>query len=170
MNIDQSVIAYIGLGSNLQNPAAQLRQGLQQLQALPHTTLNRQSKFYQSAPLDLADQPDYVNAVAEINTGLSASDLLQNLLDIESRQGRKRGAQRWASRTLDLDLLLYGNEIITSENLVVPHPGLQQRHFVLYPLVEIAPHLEIPGLGLIKHLVASCPRGDLVLLQDYSAD
>jgi 2-amino-4-hydroxy-6-hydroxymethyldihydropteridine diphosphokinase len=168
--IDSPVTAYIGLGSNLQHPAKQLRQGFQQLQELPHSTLLHQSSLYQSAPLGLAEQPDYINAVAEIQTRLSASDLLQNLLDIESRQGRKRGAERWVARTLDLDLLLYSNEKIASENLVVPHPGLHQRHFVLYPLYEISPNLEIPGLGLIKHLVASCPRGDLVLLHDHSED
>lgn len=112
------------------------------------------------------DQPDYINAVAAVDTQLSARQLLRQLFAIEQGHGRQRGAQRWSARTLDLDLLMYGQEIVDSDELVVPHPGITLRNFVLYPLFEIAPQLSIPHHGPISTLIAGCERGDLVKLQD----
>lgn len=137
------VHAFIGLGSNQQHPAQQLDRALQALQQLPHTTLLAQSSYYQSRPLGGLDQPDYLNAVAQLHTGLDALSLLTHLQTIESAQGRQRG-ERWASRTLDLDLLLYHNAVIDQPQLQVPHHGLRDRNFVVIPLFEIAPDLMLP--------------------------
>ncbi len=153
--------AYIGLGSNLDDPPLQLRNAFQALAALPMTQLSAQSSVYRSAPLGGFDQPDYLNAVVALDTTLSAHDLLAALLSIEQRQGRVRGTQRWQARTLDLDLLLYGEQGIQDATLIVPHPGLRERAFVLYPLREIAPELVIPGLGALSTLIGNCPCGDL---------
>ena len=132
--------------------------------------LIRVSSLYRSSPLGPQDQPHYVNAVAAIDTQLSAKPLLQHLLEIEQRQGRIRGAKRWTARTLDLDILLFGQEVIKYQELVVPHPGIAQRNFVLYPLQEIAPELVIPQLGPLSTLIAGCERGDLVKLHHDSAE
>ena len=164
------VRCYIGLGSNLDNPAAQVTRAIDELTLLPHTVLIRVSSLYRSSPLGPQDQPHYVNAVAAIDTQLSAKPLLQHLLEIEQRQGRIRGAKRWTARTLDLDILLFGQEVIKYQELVVPHPGIAQRNFVLYPLQEIAPELVIPQLGPLSTLIAGCERGDLVKLHHDSAE
>lgn len=159
---DTAVIrAFVGLGSNLDDPQAQLRRALQALSELPHTQLAAHSGLYRSAPLGGLDQPDYLNAVAALDTRLSAPALLAALQAIEDRQGRVRSAQRWQARTLDLDLLLYGEQQLQDAALTVPHPGLAERAFVLYPLQEIAPDLVIPGLGELSVLIAKCPRADL---------
>ncbi len=155
------VRAFIGLGSNLDEPRVQLQRALQALTELPRTKLATHSSLYRSAPLGGLDQPDYLNAVAALETHLSAPALLVELQAIETRQGRVRDAQRWQSRTLDLDLLLYGELQLHDEALTVPHPGMAQRAFVLYPLQEIAPDLVIPGLGALSALTAQCPRTDL---------
>ncbi len=156
--------AYVGLGSNLDDPQAQLRRALQALTEIPQTQLVSHSGLYRSAPLGGFDQPDYLNAVAALDTQLSAPALLAELQAIEQRQGRLRGAQRWQARTLDLDLLLYGDMQLQDAELTVPHPGLPERAFVLYPLQEIAPDLVIPGLGELSALIAQCPRADLQYL------
>jgi len=156
-----AIRAYVGLGSNLADPPLQLRNAFQALAELPMTQLVAKSSLYRSAPLGGFDQPDYLNAVAALDTTLSAHDLLAALLDIEHRQGRVRGAQRWQARTLDLDLLLYGEQRVQDAKLIVPHPGLRERAFVLYPLQEIAPELEIPGLGALSALISNCPLTNL---------
>jgi 2-amino-4-hydroxy-6-hydroxymethyldihydropteridine diphosphokinase len=151
------------LGSNLGHPEQQISQALMALAQLPESRLLAQSSLYRSSPLGPKDQPDFVNAVAAINTGLSPHALLQQLQRIELAQGRRRD-RHWGPRTLDLDLLIYGEIILSDEDLTVPHTGLTQRNFVLYPLYEIAPELVVPGLGALSKLLAGCARGDLVLL------
>ena len=150
------VLAYIGLGSNLQQPLAQLRRALPALNAIPRTSLRAASSFYLSSPMGPADQPDYVNSVAALDTGLQPLDLLDQLQRIEQAHGRQRGI-RWGPRTLDLDLLLYGGQIIRNDRLTVPHPGIGKRAFVLLPLAELDPELQIPGVGVIADVMASCP-------------
>ena len=154
-------IAYIGLGSNLDNPVNQVRSALGELSGLPETRRVAQSGLYRSAPLGPADQPDYVNAVAALQTTLSAEFLLDALQAIELRHHRER-AQHWGPRTLDLDLLLFGDSVIQSDRLTVPHPELANRRFVLQPLFEIAPASVVPGLGKLTDLLAVCP--DMALL------
>lgn len=143
---------YIGLGSNLNDPPAQLREALRHLQQQPDLRLLKQSSIYRSAPLGSLDQPDYCNAVAEIETALPAPDVLALLLRLEQTMGRQRSGARWQSRTIDLDLLLYGDQRIALDGLTVPHPELHKRNFVLRPLAEIAPGLQIPGHGGVKDL------------------
>lgn len=153
------VRAYVGLGSNLNNPLAQIRSALAALDMIPATCCVAHSSLYRSKPLGSSDQPDYVNAVAALDTRLSAHDLLQELHALEAHHGRVR-TERWGPRTLDLDLLLYGDQSYSSERLTVPHPGLPQRDFVLYPLHEIAPELDIPGAGSLRRLMEVCaPTG-----------
>jgi len=163
---EKSVTAYIGLGSNLQQPSEQLNQALQQLAKIPQTHLMTASPLYRSAPLGPADQPDYINAVAALATRLSPLELLDALQAIERQQGRVREGERWGPRTLDLDLLLYGNQQIHNDRLVVPHPGLGERNFVLYPLSDITGEdLLIPGLDTLGHLLQACSRQGLELLE-----
>ncbi|MDX9766752.1 MAG: 2-amino-4-hydroxy-6-hydroxymethyldihydropteridine diphosphokinase [Ectothiorhodospiraceae bacterium] len=157
-------LAYIGLGSNLQSPADQVSQAVRELAALPQSRLVACSSLYGSPPMGPSDQPDYVNAVAALTTGLEPRALLEMLFEIERRHGRER-LQRWGPRTLDLDLLLYDDRMIDEAGLVVPHPGLPQRAFVLYPLFEIAPELDVPGFGPLAALVDACPRAGLMRIE-----
>ncbi|HWP94441.1 MAG TPA: 2-amino-4-hydroxy-6-hydroxymethyldihydropteridine diphosphokinase [Gammaproteobacteria bacterium] len=160
------VTAYVGLGSNLADPPRQVRAALDELGGLPDTTLRAASALYENPPLGPLDQPDFVNAVARLETGLEPEALLARLRAIERAHGRIRGGDRWGPRTLDLDLLLYGDRLIDTPDLVVPHPGLHERPFVLYPLAEIAPDLVIPGRGPLSELLRACPRGTLRRLGD----
>ncbi len=147
--------AYVGLGSNLGDPLAQLRRAVRALAALPGTRLCAVSPRYRNRPLGPADQPDYVNAVARLATDLAPRDLLAALQDIERAQGRVRDGRRWGPRTLDLDLLLYGDEVIDEPGLRVPHPGLAERDFVVLPLARVAPPgLTVPGRGRLTALAA----------------
>jgi 2-amino-4-hydroxy-6-hydroxymethyldihydropteridine diphosphokinase len=155
------VRCYVGLGSNLDDPVSQVRRGLVALTTLPDTELLQPSALYRSPPMGPPDQPDYVNAVCALRTRLPAPRLLVHLQDLETRHGRVRGPLHWGPRILDLDLLLYGEARIDEPGLVVPHPGLAERAFVLYPLMEIAPDLEVPGLGAIASLIRLCPLGGL---------
>jgi len=157
---DKSQRAYIGLGSNLQNPTQQLQQALIALKALPQTQLVCVSSFYRSAPLGPPDQPDYCNAVAALDTALAPLALLDALQSIEQAQGRLRG-ERWGARTLDLDILLFGGQIIKSEHLTVPHPQMQHRAFVLCPLAEIAPNLALPNGQSLADWLAACSFDEL---------
>ncbi len=152
--------AYIGLGSNLNDPVQQVQAALAALSDLPETRCVRHSSLYRSAPLGQSDQPDYINAVAMLDTRLSARQFLTELQAMEHIHGRVRGAERWGPRPLDLDMLLYGDLQLESEELTVPHPRLAERSFVLYPLCEIAPDLEIPGLGGVQQLMAACRARD----------
>lgn len=123
-------------------------------------TLMRQSRLYRSAAWGVRDQPDFVNAVVEIETILSARDLLETLLDLERRFGRVRNTARWGPRILDLDLLVYGDRTIDEPGLRIPHPHLQERAFVLLPLADIAKHLGIPGYGTVASLLAKIDTKD----------
>ncbi len=147
--------AYIGLGSNLHDPLTQLRRALSALKVLPDSQLIACSRFYHSPPMGPANQPDYLNAVCALDTALAPLELLHALQAIEQAQGRERG-ERWGARTLDLDLLMYAAQVMTSAELVLPHPGLHVRDFVLLPLNEIAPTLDIPGHGPVHELAARC--------------
>jgi len=155
---------FIGIGSNLDDPIGRARQALLALSGLPHSRLLAWSSLYRSAPMGPADQPDYVNGVAALTTGLEPLALLDALQRIEQQQGRLRNGNRWGPRTLDLDLLLYGDEVIEHPRLVVPHYGMPEREFVLYPLAEIAPSLRLPGGQRLSNLVEGCPRNGLEVL------
>jgi 2-amino-4-hydroxy-6-hydroxymethyldihydropteridine diphosphokinase len=148
---------YIGLGSNLAEPLAQLREALQALAQLPHTQLRAASSFYASDPLGPADQPRYVNAVALLDCALEPLALLDALQHIELKQGRVRKAERWGPRTLDLDILLFGQRLLDLPRLQVPHYHLHARAFVLYPLAEIAGPLQLPDGRQLNDLLAACP-------------
>lgn len=149
--------AYIGLGSNLNRPREQLLTALSSLAALPHSRLAAVSSFYLSEPLGPADQPCYLNAVAALDTDLAPLALLDGLQAIERCQGRRRQAQRWGPRTLDLDILLIGDLSLDLPRLKVPHYHMHARAFVLYPLAEIAPELNLPDGTTLAQLLASCP-------------
>lgn len=154
------VRAYIGLGSNLDDPVQQLHRALEALAQLPQTQRIACSRFYRSAPLGPQDQPDYVNAVVALDTDLLPEALLDALQAIEAAQGRVR-TRRWGPRTLDLDLLLYGNEVLATPRLTVPHPGLAERNFVLYPLAELVPDLQLPDGQRLEELLLRCDRTGL---------
>jgi 2-amino-4-hydroxy-6-hydroxymethyldihydropteridine diphosphokinase len=160
------VIAYIGLGSNLGDPAARLRSAVAALRQLPQSRYLADSGLYRSRallPPGGEPQPDYCNAVAVLETELSAHALLDRLQRIEAQHGRTR-EQRWGARTLDLDLLLYGDALIDDARLSVPHPELHRREFVLHPLLRVAPELEIPGRGKLEYMAAQCPLNGLQYL------
>ena len=144
--------AYVGLGANLDAPAARLKRVFDELDLLPSTRVAARSPLYKSAPLGPPDQPDYINAVAAIDTGLEPLQLLHALQALETRHGRRRDGERWGPRTLDLDILLYGELALASAELTLPHPGLHERAFVLYPLCDVAPLLDIPGRGRVREL------------------
>lgn len=148
-------IAFVGIGSNLEEPERQVREAFAELDRLPHTRVVKQSSLYRSAPVGHAAQPDFVNAVAQLETGLSAERLLAELQDIESRHGRQRSFPN-APRTLDLDVLLFGNSELDAPGLRIPHPRMHERAFVLKPLVEISPEIAIPRLGSARALLGSC--------------
>lgn len=156
--------SYIGLGSNLGDPETQLTSALAALNGLPDTGLVRCSSFYRSKPLGPGDQPDFINAVALLDSGLTAKALLARLQSIENRQGRIRDGIKWGPRTLDLDMLLYGDEIIDEPGLMVPHPEMRHRNFVLIPLLELAPDIEIPGLGRADKFLADTGRAGITKL------
>ena len=145
----QAEVAYIGLGSNLDNPIQQIQTAFNELAALPTICMVAQSGLYRSPPLGPVDQPDYINAVACIRVALSAESLLEALQGLEQAHHRQRTCH-WGPRTLDLDLLLFGDQVIRSKRLTVPHPQLTRRRFVLQPLIEIAPDLVIAGLGAVR--------------------
>ncbi|MEJ2344376.1 MAG: 2-amino-4-hydroxy-6-hydroxymethyldihydropteridine diphosphokinase [Gammaproteobacteria bacterium] len=161
------VRAYVGLGSNQADPVRQVRAALTDLAGLPRTALVVRSSLYRSAPMGPPDQPDYVNAVAGLDSGLSALELLHALQAIETAHGRVRSGERWGPRTLDLDLLLYDEARFDSPELTVPHPGLHRRAFVLYPLGEIAAELSIPGQGKLATLLARVSPEGLERVQDH---
>lgn len=150
------VTVYIGLGSNLGEPMQQLEAAFSALNRIRDSRVSKRSSFYRSKPMGPADQPDYINAVAELETTLTADELLLAMQAIEQLQGRDRNGQRWGARTLDLDMLLYGNEIINTEHLQVPHPGITERDFVLVPLAEIAPDVVIRGQAGLQQLIEDC--------------
>ena len=145
-------VAYVGLGANLDDPRRQIEQALEELAALQQTRVVKRSSLYRSAPMGFADQPEFINAVAKLETRLSAEELVVQMRAIEQRHGRKRTFPN-APRTLDLDLLLFGEERISSPDLAVPHSRMHERAFVLKPLLEISPDISIPGRGLARLLM-----------------
>lgn len=161
-------LAYVGLGSNLDDPREHLRTALEDLNRPPHARLLRASRLVKSPPLAGSEGPDYVNAVAELETTLGPDALLSWFHAIEYRHGRRRQGMRWAARPLDLDLLLYGDLVREAPPPILPHPALTARPFVLYPLLEIAPALVVPGRGPLSTLVSSCPARDLVILDELA--
>lgn len=155
---------FVGLGSNLSQPAKQIdeaRSAIKQLDGVGEIAF---SSLYKSPPMGPQDQPDYLNAVMEIEVALTPLSLLDALQTIELSQGRIRKDERWGARSIDLDILLYGEEIIKCERLVVPHYGIAERSFVLYPLQEISPSLIVPGFGSLAELVDHCDLSGLVRL------
>ncbi len=160
------MLAYIGLGSNLEAPAEQIKTALTDLQSLPATQLLKTSSLYASPPMGPQDQPDYINAVALLDTSMSAHELLDALQAIEQQHGRQR-KRHWGERTLDLDILLYDQQMIQDERLSVPHPGLTQRAFVIYPLLEIAGDISIPGQSNLQAIASQCPRGALQQVESH---
>ncbi|CQD34334.1 2-amino-4-hydroxy-6-hydroxymethyldihydropteridine diphosphokinase [Yersinia mollaretii] len=135
---------YIALGSNQAMPLQQVKTALEALEHLPRTRLVVCSPFYRTKPLGPQDQPDFLNAVVALDTSLPPEQLLDHTQAIERNQGRVRKEQRWGPRTLDLDIMLYGDQVITTDRLTVPHYGLKEREFMLYPLADIAPDLIFP--------------------------
>jgi 2-amino-4-hydroxy-6-hydroxymethyldihydropteridine diphosphokinase len=151
---------YIGLGSNLKNPIQQVQLALQRLHALPQTQFIQASSLYRTAPLGGLDQPDYINAVVQLMTHLSPLELLSNLQLLENLQGRTR-QQHWGARTLDLDILLYGQQHIYHPRLTVPHVGLYERAFALYPLYECSPELVLPNDQSLGELLHSLEQDEI---------
>jgi 2-amino-4-hydroxy-6-hydroxymethyldihydropteridine diphosphokinase len=146
--------AYVGLGSNLGEPAAQLRRALAALPGLPRTRLILTSSLFGSRPLGPVEQPDYANAVAGMLTQLPAEEFFEALRALEGALGREPPRVRWGPRLIDLDLLLFGGRQLESPGLTLPHPGIVQRNFVLYPLQQVAPGLYVPGCGWVNELAA----------------
>lgn len=156
--------AYIGLGSNLDDPRAQLEQAFAELSSIPATELMDRSALYRSQAVGPGDQPDYINAVALLDTNLTPIQLLDTLQAIEQSHKRVR-IEHWGPRTLDLDILLFDNQTINSERLQVPHPYISQRNFVIYPLADINPTLTLPSGIALADLLANCPKDGLERLQ-----
>jgi 2-amino-4-hydroxy-6-hydroxymethyldihydropteridine diphosphokinase len=150
--------AFVALGANLENPVRQVQQAISELGAIEHTRVLACSSLYRTAPVGYADQPDFINAVAKLTTGLSPHELLDALHVIENRHGRQRSVRN-APRTLDLDLLMYGSREVREDDLTLPHPRMHERAFVLLPLAEIAPDVQIPGCGPLSQLLAQVDRG-----------
>ena len=145
-------LTYIGLGSNLSDPQAQICSALDKLKKLEQCKVTLVSSLYFSRPMGPQDQPDYMNAVVALETSLSAIELLEQLQSIEKNAGRVRKDNRWGARVLDLDILLFDQQIINTERLTIPHYGLKSREFVLLPLAEIAPNLVLPDCDSIQEL------------------
>jgi 2-amino-4-hydroxy-6-hydroxymethyldihydropteridine diphosphokinase len=161
----EMVTACVALGSNLDNPRARVERGFEALAALPDTVVRARSRLYRTPPWGILEQPDFVNAAARLETALAPRQLLDALLAIEAAAGRVRGVTN-GPRTLDLDLLLYGDQVIAVPGLVVPHPRLHQRAFVLLPLADVAPELEVPGQGRVAELLERVDTAGCVALAD----
>jgi 2-amino-4-hydroxy-6-hydroxymethyldihydropteridine diphosphokinase len=161
-------VAYVALGSNLREPRRQLQDAFEALGRLPQTRLLACSSLYRSAPVGYADQPDFVNAVVALRTGLSPRALLEVLLALERIQGRVRSFQN-APRTLDLDIVLYGEQVIHETGLTIPHPRMHQRAFVLVPLAEIAPDAVVPGQGRVRDLLRQVDVASVMRLKEVAA-
>lgn len=163
-----SVTAYVGLGGNLGNPVATLKAAVFELNGIPGSRCMQVSGFYRNPPMGPQDQAPYINAVAAIETRLAPLVLLRWLLELEHRHGRVRG-RHWGARTLDLDLLLYGAVSMQTRELVLPHPGLHCRAFVVHPLAELTPTLSIPGRGALSYWRGRCSSKYLQRLGRVSA-
>ncbi|MGR5258906.1 2-amino-4-hydroxy-6-hydroxymethyldihydropteridine diphosphokinase [Vibrio astriarenae] len=159
------ITVYIAIGSNMATPVEQAQLAIEALKTLPKSRFIACSQLYSSTPMGPQDQPDYINAVAEIETELTPIELLNCTQAIELDQGRVRKEERWGPRTLDLDLILYGNEVIDSERLTIPHYGMKVREFVLYPLAEIAPNLTLPDGTELQDLIQKVDKNGLDVWQ-----
>ncbi|KDM92698.1 2-amino-4-hydroxy-6-hydroxymethyldihydropteridine diphosphokinase [Photobacterium galatheae] len=157
--------AYIAIGSNLNDPVSQARQAMTALRQSPDIQVVAESSLYSSSPMGPQDQPDYINAVVAINTTLAPLALLDLTQQIEQEHGRVRKAERWGPRTLDLDILLYGDLQHHCERLTIPHYGMKVREFVLYPLAEIAPELVLPDGTVLNELLSGVDRNGLCVWQ-----
>lgn len=146
--------AFVGIGSNQDDPPRQVDRAILALRDLPGTALLARSSLYRSAPFGPVDQPDFVNAVAQVETELDVTEFFRRLQAIEELHGRRRGV-RWGPRVIDLDLLVFADDVIRTAVLTVPHPGIAERNFVLLPLQEIAPDLIIPGLGRVADITVN---------------
>jgi len=158
--------AYVGLGSNLDNPRLQIERALTALESLPRTRLQRRSSMYGSTPMGSVVQSDFVNAVAVLETQLEAGELLNALRALERELGRSASTERWGPRRIDLDLLVYAQLRLEGTQLQLPHPGIVVRNFVLYPLNEVAPELEVPGHGRVAELAAQVSPEGIWRLED----
>ena len=158
---------YVGLGANLGDPERQLRAAMDALDALPHVRIARASSLYRSAPWGRVDQPEFINAVVELGTTLAPAALVEALLGLERAAGRERGAERWAPRTIDLDLLLHGAHVMDEPSCRVPHPHIAERAFVLVPLAELAPDVLVPGRGLVRDLLAALPEAERAAIRPW---
>lgn len=156
--------ALVGLGSNLDDPARQLRRALGALDAIADTRLVRRSRLFRSAPWGVTEQPAFVNAAAELATRLAPHELLAALQEIERAHGRRRDGPRWGPRTLDLDLLSWGECRLDQPGLTLPHPHIAERAFVLMPLADLDPELLIPGVGRVRDLLARIDASGCVVL------
>lgn len=161
---NNTVTAYLGLGSNLSDPKLQVIQAIVAIANIEGCQLTKQSSLYLSKPMGPQDQDDYINAVVEITTQLPALKLLDALQNIENEAGRVRKDNRWGARILDCDILLYGNESIDNQRLTVPHYGMKLREFVLLPLDEISPELKLPDGLTIKSALNDISHNDIVKL------
>ena len=157
--------AYVALGSNLDDPERQVARAFDALATLPATRLVLRSPAYRSRPLGPVAQPDFVNAAAALLTQLDAERLLAELKSLETRLGRAAPVVRWGPRSIDLDLLVHGATRLASDTIAVPHPGIAERPFVLAPLADLAPALEVPGVGRVEALLAKLDRGGLERLR-----
>lgn len=158
------ITVFVGVGGNLGDSLETFNSVINDLAHSSELTLQRVSSFYKTKPLDDPEQPEYLNAVLQLATNLSPHALLDLLQSLELKYGRVRTEKRWASRTLDLDVLLYGEQIIHDERLDVPHKEMQNRDFVLFPLYEISPELDIPGLGKLEMLKSTCENRGMIKL------
>lgn len=156
--------AYVALGSNLADPAAQVAAALGHLPGIPGTRLIARSRLWASRPLGPQDQPDFVNAVAGLLTQLDARELLGELQALERAMGRTGPLVRWGPRSIDLDLLAMGSDELSEPAICLPHPGVHERDFVLYPLAELAPELWIPGRGRVEALARRVANRGIVAL------
>jgi 2-amino-4-hydroxy-6-hydroxymethyldihydropteridine diphosphokinase len=153
---DKDYTVYIGLGSNEDNPATQLQRAIDSLRDIPGIRLDQCSSFYKSAPVGYSEQADFINAVCRLCTRLTPERILAILMRIEQQQGRTRSGPQGGPRTLDLDILLYEDQVINLPELTIPHPRMHQRAFVLYPLAELDPVLRIPGKPPLDELLMAC--------------
>lgn len=160
------ITAYIAVGSNLADPVAQANEAIKALKTLPKSAFLTASSLYSSTPMGPQNQPDYINAVVAIQTDLTPLELLDCTQAIEQEQGRVRKDERWGPRTLDLDLILYGDAVLNSERLTIPHYGMREREFVLYPLAEISPNLSLPDGTELSSLLNQVDRNGLNIWQD----
>lgn len=160
-----SVRAFVGLGGNVGDVANTLMEAIWAIEALPQTSVRSQSDLYRSPPWGRTDQDPFINAVVELQTRLAPMVLLDSLIEIEEKFGRVRSAgERWGPRTLDLDLLLFGEQIIESPGLCIPHPRMHERGFVLVPLAQIAPNLDVPGRGRVADLLTAIDASAVELI------